>query len=521
MTETTTDPAYPIGARASSRSGILRPAVFVGLALGLATAASGQFLRPKNANDRKLWGVEKGIVVGVHPDFRGPLGHVGPRGLIRLGLLREGEPQLINFIAIEPLVGKRKGLSELEPSAGDRRPGKRFHLADTHTARPRTDGGAVRGVRRDTAQGPSLTFAIHVERFANGAETIVEVTLFERLPFRVRFRTFAARDSAKIDQLTLSATMGNLVRARYLWLAKTPVHAFDLYRQYRGNGFVEHGAYALDRLHRARTGAVVVAITPDEFDPSEGWPFPNGAWRCPVGWVAQYWMKPEKTYDESLACRVNGRRVYWRSHHPLPGGTAFENFELRERFREGQETWFGFEARSPAEALGFPYDVPPGKPVTRKIPAAERKRIAAAARENRGLTNGDFAQDLRGWTAEPHPTPFRLFRAKTENRLTTFGKGRDADCGRLYQCFKVPANASELRFFVHGGCDPGRLRVNLWSETKLVRWMTGRNHNAPIEVRFSLADVRGRVVTLEIVDRSKSAWGFLGVHGFRVVSGRD
>lgn len=38
---------------------------------------------------------------------------------------------------------------------------------------------------------------------------------------------------------------------------------------------------------------------------------------------------------------VNGRRQYWMSRASIPGGIAFENFELRLPFEEGQKLWFG------------------------------------------------------------------------------------------------------------------------------------------------------------------------------------
>lgn len=501
-------------AAAEPRAGVFPTASLVVL---LATAAiQAPFLRPRDAKAPKVWGVENGIAVGVHPDFRGAFNRVCPRGLIRIGLLRGGKPVLVNFVAVEPVVGTRKGLSELERSPSDRKPGKRFFLSNRRNGRPRSDG--VPGLVRKTAEGRTLSFAIHVERFANGAQPIVEVTLFEKRRHEVRFRTFEAEGSARIRQLTLSATMGNLARTRHLWLAKEPVHSVVLYRGYRGNGFVERGKYPLGRLHRTKSGDVVVAITPDEFDPSEVLPFAKGGWRCPVGWLAQYWRKPKGTFDPSLVCRVNGRRVYWRSRNPLPGGIAFENFELRETFRVGQEIRFGFERRSPAGVFGFGYDLPPAEPVQRKIPAAERDWIAEAGRRHARLVNGDFANGLDAWKAEPEPTPFRLYRAGEETRLTTFGPGRDADQGRLYQCFEVPADASLLRLYLHGGCEPERLRVNLWQGERLFRWMTARNHNKPFEVRFSLEEVRGEVVTLEVVDRSTAEWGFLGVHGIEVVS---
>ena len=34
---------------------------------------------------------------------------------------------------------------------------------------------------------------------------------------------------------------------------------------------------------------------------------------------------------------VNGRWAYWASKSPMPGGVAYENFEVLEPFRDGQE----------------------------------------------------------------------------------------------------------------------------------------------------------------------------------------
>ena len=46
------------------------------------------------------------------------------------------------------------------------------------------------------------------------------------------------------------------------------------------------------------------------------------------------------------------RLSYWRSQRPIPGGIAFENFELVERFRNGQTSVFGITRQTPQE-LGF------------------------------------------------------------------------------------------------------------------------------------------------------------------------
>jgi hypothetical protein len=50
-----------------------------------------------------------------------------------------------------------------------------------------------------------------------------------------------------------------------------------------------------------------------------------------------------------LHVAVNARYTYWQSSRPIPGGVAFENFELRERFYEGQVFIFGITRKTPAQ----------------------------------------------------------------------------------------------------------------------------------------------------------------------------
>jgi hypothetical protein len=45
--------------------------------------------------------------------------------------------------------------------------------------------------------------------------------------------------------------------------------------------------------------------------------------------------------------RVNGRRVYWASHDVVPGGIAYENFDVRQRYVPGQTFIFGITDKSP------------------------------------------------------------------------------------------------------------------------------------------------------------------------------
>ena len=58
------------------------------------------------------------------------------------------------------------------------------------------------------------------------------------------------------------------------------------------------------------------------------------------------------TQRDDLHVAVNGRYTYWLSRQPIPGGVAFENFELREGFYDGQKFIFGITRKTPKE-LGF------------------------------------------------------------------------------------------------------------------------------------------------------------------------
>jgi hypothetical protein len=481
--------------------------------LFLGHPAAAELVRPEKARDPLVYGVKNGILVAVHPFGLDARKQGGPRGLLRVGYEEGGRHYLINYIAVEPVVGSKQGFSELE-EGGDGRPGKRFWVGDGLEDGGVGKAGNVTGRVEETPLGRVLSFVLHVEPFANGARPVVEVSLFEKYPDRVRLRTFAGTGGERMRRCTLTATMGNQSRCRCLWLRSGPVLAPTLYADYTGTGFVEEKPYGLAELWRTRDGDVVAAVSPDEQEPREVWPLPTNVWHHDGRWMAQFWLKPRGSHDRSLQCRVNGRRVYWAGDVPIPGGIAFENFEFREDFRPGQEVWFGYTAESPAKAFGFRYDASPRAAARRQVPKAEEEAAAEAARPGRPLTNGDFSAGLDGWHAEGGARAFRTFRQGKETVLTTFGKNKEADTGRLYQCFKVPPAATELRFTLHGGADAERIHVALWHGDRLHRRMTGRDDNTPFRVRWDVTALRGEVVTLEVVDRSTAAWGFLGAGGF-------
>ena len=148
---------------------------------------------------------------------------------------------------------------------------------------------------------------------------------------------------------------------------------------------------------------------------------------------------------------------------------------------------------------------------------ATREEKVDCALTSRGQALG--TPGFEGWKLEGGARSFRTFPRGSDVGLSTFGTNRDADTGRISQCFQVSAEAKELRFTLHGGYDARKTYVALWHGEDLWRRMTARNNNTPFQVRWDLSALRGEVVTLEIVDESTKPWGFLGVQGFAVVSG--
>ena len=100
-----------------------------------------------------------------------------------------------------------------------------------------------------------------------------------------------------------------------------------------------------------REGRAWVAATPDEPDPERARYGPDVAphWHYQGAVATQYW---QTRACPGLVVRVNGRQTYWASKAPIPGGVAYENFELEAPFEPGQEFCFGVTPDSPSK-LGF------------------------------------------------------------------------------------------------------------------------------------------------------------------------
>ena len=324
----------------SRRASFLICTLFI-LAAG-SRAGAGEWVRPTDVDARPLWGHADGIRVGLHP-LR------GPRGLLRVytPYLAQGDERVINFIAVEPIVAgqRERGLSELEFSKLDQMAGKRFwSVDDPSNLNPQSDAKVSRGKLIDLNGVETLRIWIAVEKFDNGAHVYLRLDFRADRPHEFSLATFEAVDSKPLDRCIVTATMGNYARLRELHLADgTVARAQQLWPDYKGDGFAPHQKFALSKLQRTADGDVIVSATPDEAKPTEA-TYAAGTrshWQYAGRSARQYW-RCEKP-DPELEAWVNGRFVYWASQSPIPGGIAFENFELVAPFRQGREFFFGVE----------------------------------------------------------------------------------------------------------------------------------------------------------------------------------
>lgn len=303
----------------------------------------GRWLRPAaDAVAEPRWGHADGIHIGLHP-------LPGPRGLLRIytPYLDHPRERLVNFIAVEPIPSGAdvRGLSELEPSTLD--PGvngKRFWSADFFDEAAAVGVGLTpaRGVVDEVDGIERLTVWVGVERFENGAHVAVRVRFRADRPHEVEVAGFTHDDSVPLQHLVLTATMGNWARLRHLHLADRVVHPRDLWPGFDRTDFTEHGRFPLSELRRDGDAAIVTAVG-DEDDPvavaySDD---TNPHWHFEGRRAVQGWRVDDPHPD--LEVRVNGRWAYWASVSPIPGGVAYENFEIVEPFRQGAAFRFSVE----------------------------------------------------------------------------------------------------------------------------------------------------------------------------------
>jgi hypothetical protein len=310
----------------------------------------GRWLRPATTRPAEpVWGVKGGVAVGLWPTS-------GPRGLIRVyaPYLGQRRPRMITFISIEPVARGVRAQSEMDAGPGDRKPGIAFWTGETReqVAVRQPAESPARGTVTRSGAAEVLTFWLATEPFRNGARPLLEVILCSDRPYEVGFRLHAGRGSERMDSCVLSATMGNYARLRRLWLRGEVVEAGKLWPEFRPDklGFAPWRAWGRERLLQ-QGGELVAAATGDEADPARAAYSPDVSpnWRYTGRSATQYW----RTADvPGAVVRVNGRTTYWGNGGKIPGGVAYENFEMEAPFAEGQEFWFGVTPERPA-ALGF------------------------------------------------------------------------------------------------------------------------------------------------------------------------
>lgn len=280
-----------------------------------------------------------------------------PRGIIRIYtpyVIPAREHPLINFIAIEPVIDGHRGYSELEWSKLDEANGKRLWFSEEVGESPKLaqpwecPRGKLGTIKVDGKDVRTLSIAINIEKFDSGAQPIVLATFREDRPHEIAFKVYAAKGSAEMGRCVLTSTMGNYSRARLLWLADEVVDSRKLWPDRTGPEFFHTPDYPMERMLKGKDGTLTVAITPSETD--LGAAKVERKWWSFDGRVStQYWRRYPGTAKSPLKVRVNGRAIYYGTQTPLPGGVAFENFEMIEAFEPGVESSFGVTLKTPAE----------------------------------------------------------------------------------------------------------------------------------------------------------------------------
>lgn len=298
-----------------------------------------------------IWGHAKGISVAI------PQLNIMPRGLIRIftPYLAHKKHIVTNFIAMEPTPAghEHRGLSELEMSTFD--PGirgKRFWSSD-NTDYTNKDNGIypARGIISKENGKETLTVYIFSEPFDNGAKVYVRLRFFEDRPYEFELTSYTYDGSVDLDSFILTATMGNKARLRTLYLADYQKTSHQLWPDYKESAFTPHAYFPVKDMVRDKKGYAYFIAAPDEKDPSQATYSDDTAnhWKYTGKVATQYWISTNP--DPQLNGIVNGRYAYWASRSPIPGGISFENFEMKEPFRNGNRYIFGITPDAPEKFI--------------------------------------------------------------------------------------------------------------------------------------------------------------------------
>ena len=330
------------------------------------------WIRPENAKSPPVWGIHDGIVVALWPaSLEGtvPNSEGGPRGLLRIGYEFKGTVYLINYIAAEPVVDGDMEFSEVRPSLVDGKLGKLFWASDSDSTGSFSPYAATPGVitHPDTAhpEVEELSLYILMEKFIDGAHPYLKLTIRSDKPGELGMQIFNYKNSAVMERCGLTATMGNYSRLRLLYLKDKVIDSRKLFSAYNNIEFDEKEPYPVDQMLKTKKGdAIVIAESNESFNELASWP-QDPAYLAKWHWhyrpfykLTQYWRVDAGNYDNSLRVRVNGRAKYWSGASPhknnyiaIPGGPAFENFELRENYHSGQKFYFGLSMKTAKELM--------------------------------------------------------------------------------------------------------------------------------------------------------------------------
>lgn len=342
-------------------------------------ATPAPWIRPDNAGSPPIWGIHNGIVVALWPaaiENARPGNDGGPRGLLRIGYEWQHVIYHINYIAIEPVVNGEMEFSEISPSRVDGQWGKLMWAGETPQPGRFSASAGTRGivvidtmsVVETDQQHPGKTILylyVFMEKFLNGAHPYLRLSIHSDRPEELGIEVFQQPGSATMERCGVTATMGNYARLRNLYLKDKIVNAKTLYAGYQDIGFVEKAVYREHELLHNNSGDFIVMAQPDEtLNELTAWPetpayTAKWSWRYrPFYKLTQYWRVAAPHADTSLQVRVNGRAKYWSGDNrnpaayiDIPGGPAFENFELRERYRPGQQIYFGLTRKTISQLL--------------------------------------------------------------------------------------------------------------------------------------------------------------------------
>jgi len=307
---------------------------------------NGIWLQPFQGEEAQpIWGFVNGIQVGLAP-------LPGPRGLLRIycPYLGHKDFKMINFIAFEPIPKgtEHRGLSELEISSLDEVRGKRFWSAnDSLDNTPLSETRPANGVLKTINGVETLTVYIFSESFDNGAKVYVRLRFYGDKPYEVELTTYSTSDSRELDYFIVTATMGNFARLRTLYLDNKSKSSLALWPDYKESNFTPHDVTPVSDMIKDKNGGAYFIAAPDEKNPQNAQyaAGTNNHWKYYGDVATQYWYCPDP--GKNLKGLVNGRFAYWASESPIPGGISFENFELKEPFRNGETYVFGVTPVSP------------------------------------------------------------------------------------------------------------------------------------------------------------------------------